>query len=131
MLIKSVSDDDSTGKPSKGLRGLRQVALNEQNQQLLDAAEAGNRGDAAWQGRKCAETRDLLALAQIAPPGRLKVGMLDLRADLRAVLLMRVPVPCRPDEDSEARWRSPLTTSTPAGTFRSEAATSDLPLAER
>jgi hypothetical protein len=68
---------------------------------MLAQALARCGGDPAWRARKEAEAGDLLRLAQIAPPGRLRVDALDLRENLRAVLFMRVPVPCRPDADNQ------------------------------
>jgi hypothetical protein len=50
-------------------------------------------GDGIWRARKAAEVRDLLALTEIAPVGRLRIEELDVRTSLRALLLLRVPVP--------------------------------------
>ena len=80
--------------PSGGLAALAQVTLSPEHQRGLDEAVKVAGGPPAWQRRKQAEARDLLALAQIAP--RLRVGWIDLAADLRALLFLRVPVPCRP-----------------------------------
>ena len=88
---------------ASGLSTLRSVQLNLQSRQLLDAAAQANGGDAAWRVRKLAEARALLALAQIAPPGRLTVQMVDLREHVRVLLLMRVPVACHPDENNVLR----------------------------
>jgi hypothetical protein len=81
-----------------GLDSLALVTLNERNQGLWDEALAANGGDPAWRTRKAAEARDLLALSQIAPPGRFQVVGIDLAVCLRALLWLRVPTPCRPDE---------------------------------
>lgn len=80
--------------PQGGLAALAQVTLSPENQRLLDEAMNGAGGPPPWKHRKHAEARDLMALSQIAQ--RLRVGSLDLTADLRALLLLRVPVPCRP-----------------------------------
>jgi hypothetical protein len=101
MLVTPMTIAASYQPPPEGLHAVRTVALSPQNEHALSTALAGNGGDTAWRGRKRAEARDLLALGQIAPPGRLTVQMLDLRQNLRAMLLMRVPVPCRPDADNK------------------------------
>ena len=103
MLVTPICGNNSVAQGQTGLRALPTVRLNERNQRLLDRAARANGGDAAWRARKLAETRDLLALAQIAPPGRLEVQMADLRESLRAMMLMRVPVPCRPDASNVLR----------------------------
>jgi len=48
----------------------------------------------------------LLALSQIAPPGRLRIVWIELMVALRALLWMCVPVPCRPGEDGQLRVAS-------------------------
>lgn len=103
MVDTPASGENSSPCPPQGLVGLGEVVLNGRNQHLLEQAAAASGGDAAWRARKRAEARELLALSQIAPPGRLKVERLDMRESLRAMLLMRVPVPCRPGEDGELR----------------------------
>lgn len=80
--------------PPGGLAALAQVVLSPEHQRGLEEAVKAAGGPPAWKHRKQAEARDLLALAQIAP--RLQVGWIDLATDLRALLLLRVPVPCRP-----------------------------------
>jgi hypothetical protein len=79
-----------------GLAALDDVTLTAERQAQLDQAAAGAAGPAVWRQRKLAEARDLLALSQIAPPGRFTVEHLDLDEALRALLLLAVPVPCRP-----------------------------------
>ncbi|MCI0456194.1 MAG: hypothetical protein L0Z62_04335 [Gemmataceae bacterium] len=79
--------------PPDGLAGLGSVELLEENQRFLDQALLAAGGPPPWRNRKRAEARDLLALSQIAT--RLSVQYLDLRESLRAVLLLRVPVPRR------------------------------------
>jgi hypothetical protein len=79
--------------PPGGLAALASVALSAEAQRVLDEAMKGSGGPPVWRCRKQAEARELLALAQVAP--RLKVGWIDLTADLRALLFLRVPVPCR------------------------------------
>jgi hypothetical protein len=87
--------------PVKGLGGLDEMLLNPRNEKLLRDALEHNGGDAAWRARKATEGREVLQLSQLAPPGRLHVDSLDLRQHLRAVLFMRVPVPCRPGANNE------------------------------
>jgi len=103
MLVTPVSAEGSPLPPRAGLSVLPEVTLSEQNQRMLDGAVQAAGGDAAWRARKRAEARDLLALSQIAPPGRLTVQMIDLRESLRSLLLMRVPVACRPDAQNALR----------------------------
>jgi len=79
-----------------GLSRLAEVKLSPDRQQQLELAEVSSGGSADWRGRKRAELWDLLALSQLAPPGRMKLEFLDLRVALRAVVLLRVPVPCMP-----------------------------------
>jgi hypothetical protein len=80
--------------PAGGLAGLPEVRLSAEHQRMLDEAVGRAGGPPVWRRRKQAEARDLLALAQLAP--RLKVGWIDLGVDLRALLFLRSPVPCRP-----------------------------------
>jgi len=103
MVEKHASGNQPAPCPALGLDALGEVLLNGRNVHLLEQAVEAGGGDPAWRARKRAEAHDLLALGQIAPPGRLTVERLDLRETLRAVLLMRVPVPCRPDADNELR----------------------------
>ncbi len=103
MLVTPISEGTSAAHGEEGLRALPGVKLNPRNQRLLDLATAANGGDPAWRLRKLAEARDLLALAQIAPPGRLEVQMIDLREHLRALAVLGVPVPCRPDANNALR----------------------------
>jgi hypothetical protein len=93
-----MTQEKATNAP-RGLAALPTVTLTPENQRLLDEARAAAGGTAMWKARKAAEARDLLALSQLAP--RLLVQQLDLRESLRALLSLRVPVPCRlPGEDS-------------------------------
>ena len=91
----------STAQP--GLSELDKVALNDRNNLVLAALNRRAGGNPAWRQRKKIEARNLLALAQIAPPGRLRVDWIDTAEALRAVLFMAVPVPCRPDQDNNLR----------------------------
>ncbi|MEQ8667821.1 MAG: hypothetical protein RIC12_01530 [Pirellulales bacterium] len=86
---------------SPGLGELEAVELNPRHRLMLDQAMRQCGGDPATRNRKCAEVRELLALSQIAPPGRLVVEALDLRESLRAMLMLEVPVPCKQKEDGE------------------------------
>ena len=97
----------NAGQASDGrrasLRDLTCVELNSRNRRLLDFAHNRSGGSPAWRGRKEAEARELLALSQIAPPGRLTVQLLRLEESVRALLVMRVPVPCLPDSNNHLR----------------------------
>ncbi len=89
--------------PPRGPRGMQDLKLNADHQRLLDHALRRSAGDPVWRARKGAEAADLLRLAQIAPPGRLAIEQIDIEQSLRAVLLLRVPVSCRPDAANNLR----------------------------
>jgi len=82
-----------------GLDMLAETPLAQRAQAALDAAAATNRGAPHWRARKLIEARELLALAEIAPPGRMRVEYLDLADDLRAVCALDVPVAVAALED--------------------------------
>jgi hypothetical protein len=84
--------------PPRGLHALGEVPLDKPSSDLLEFARATCGGAAAWRQRKLAEVRELLALAQLSR--RLRLQWLDLSVDLRAVIEMRVPVPCLPRPDA-------------------------------
>src|SRR5262249_46370990 len=65
-------------------------------QKRLEQATEFCRGDAIWRARKRIETHDVLQLSQVAPPGRLAIGFIDLRGSMRVLLMLETPVPCRP-----------------------------------
>ena len=81
--------------PQVGLSALSEVVLSKRASAMLESATGECMGSATWRGRKLAEARDLLALAEIAP--RLHVASLDLCTELHTLVHLRVPVPCRPD----------------------------------
>jgi hypothetical protein len=76
-----------------GLTAIRHTTLTEPLARFLAAAADCSGGSAQFRRRKIAEARDLLALSQIGPPGRLRVEALDLGGDLRARLRLRVATP--------------------------------------
>jgi hypothetical protein len=84
-----------------GLKDLEHVELNPRNRALLKSAVEHCGGDRATRNRKQSEARELLALSQIAPSDRLTVKALDLREHLRALLMLQVPVACRPRENNK------------------------------
>jgi hypothetical protein len=71
------------------------VVLDDQHRAIIEAAARVCGGPPACRKRKLAEAHDLLAMAQLTD--RLKIHWLDLSADLRVKLEMRVPVGCLPD----------------------------------
>jgi len=83
-----------------GLTALEQVTLSKEHQRLLDTSAANCGGSAAWRARKQVEARSLFQLSQLAPPGRMTVIDCDLRAALKMMIALEVPVPCR-DERGE------------------------------
>jgi hypothetical protein len=84
---------------ASGLHCLSGVPLSPKSEAFLAAELREMSGHPVWRARKRAEARELLALAQIAPPGRMSVEALSLSEHLRALILLRVPVPCRPEPD--------------------------------
>lgn len=89
--------EPKTSVAARGLHTLGEVMLDEPLGELLEFARATCGGPAAWRQRKLVEVRELLALAQLS--GRLRLQWLDVAVDLRAVIEMRVPVPCLPKPD--------------------------------
>ncbi|MFQ5503612.1 MAG: hypothetical protein ACE5F1_02315 [Planctomycetota bacterium] len=81
-------------KKSAGLAGIRNRGLGHASASLLEEATSASQGSPVWRTRKRIEAHDLLALAEIA--SRLEVETLDLTVSLRAVVRLRVPVPCKP-----------------------------------
>lgn len=77
------------------LSSLSHVELTSHHAALLAAAKTPCGGSGPWRHRKLAEARELLALAQLST--RLIILQLDLAADIRVALLMRVAVPCLPN----------------------------------
>lgn len=105
MVIRQLQPKKTAPAPARRgrLRDLGKVVLNPRHQAMLDFAVKHCGGDAAWRGRKRVEAQEILALSQLAPPGRLTVQFIDLREVLRALLITRVPVPCHPDANNELR----------------------------
>lgn len=105
MEIFELSASEQGQQPSagRGLRSLSTVALERVRRLLLEAALRHNGGDAAWRNRKHAEARDVLALSQIAPPGRFQVRWIDVTDELRILLSLGVPVARRPDANNQLR----------------------------
>src|SRR5436309_1374091 len=89
------------------LDALGQLPLSPASQARLAAACAACRGSAAWVARKQVEGRELLALAELAPQGRMIVQQLELADDIRCVYSLRVP----------AAWRDPRTNSVSISDF--------------
>jgi hypothetical protein len=81
-------------KPGFGLSDLGRVELSPEHAERLRGAVVESLGRPEWRARKQAETRDVLALAQISE--RLTVLALDARVDLMIILRLRGPVPCLP-----------------------------------
>lgn len=100
MNIQTIRPAAPNGS-QEGLSTLATVKLSPERQQQLELAEVASGGSASWRGRKHAEAWDLLALSQLAPPGRLAVEFLDLRTALRTAVRLRVPVPCMPQPGGE------------------------------
>jgi hypothetical protein len=92
---------EPTTEPTPVLSHLGTVQLDSHHTAILEAALATCGGSRPWRLRKATEARELLALAQVSR--RLLVLHLDLRVDIRAVLLMRVTVPCMPDPSGHLR----------------------------
>lgn len=84
-----------------GLNDLAKVELSGPFLMKLRLAQLLNAGSAAWQARKIAELRDVLAIEQIGGP--IKVLAADLSGDMKIAVEMRMPVPRRPSEGSGLR----------------------------
>ena len=69
------------------------VVLEGAHREIHRVVAAGAGGPEPWRRRKLSEAHDLLALAQVS--GRVEILSLDLRQNFRAMLALRVPVPCR------------------------------------
>jgi hypothetical protein len=82
-------------KPMRGLWSLSDVQTGPRHAALLASAKSMSGGCAAWRYRKAAEAMELCQLAELS--GRLLILGIDLTADLRADLLLRVSVPCLPN----------------------------------
>jgi hypothetical protein len=80
-------------KPAPSLSALHEVKLAPVYQAIYDRVAPAAAGPEPWRQRKLAAARELLALAQVSL--RLVIQFLDLATTLRAVFLLRVPVPCR------------------------------------
>ena len=73
---------------------LREVQLTTDFAAIIESAQSNCGGSVLWRRRKSAEISDFCRLAQLS--GRLQLLHLDVGADLRIDLLMRVTVPCLP-----------------------------------
>jgi hypothetical protein len=82
---------------------LAALELSSIHQKMLEIAEAESIGTASWRFRKTSEAHDVLALAQVAPPGRMSVLTLDMRGELRVTVNLAVPVPMTPHDDGSVR----------------------------
>ena len=76
-----------------GLVDLSRVDLASPYAELLEGARSQAVGHRVWRERKLGEAHDLLALASAAP--RMAVKDLSLANELRALVRLRMPVPCR------------------------------------
>lgn len=83
----------SESKPALSLSALHEVKLSPAYQAIYNQVAPGCAGPEPWRQFKLAATHQLLALTQVS--GRMVIQFLDLAAALRAVFLLRVPVPCR------------------------------------
>jgi len=80
-------------RPPYGLSDLRRVELTWQQRKGLNAANADSQGPPEWRARKLVEATDVLALSQIA--ARMQVLALDMRTELKFMIRLRCPVPCK------------------------------------
>lgn len=87
--------DSQIRPPRFTFANLHEVPLDPLHQGILACAQAECGGPAAVRLRVLAETRDLLALAQIS--GRLDVSWVNCAAGLRAKVHLEAPVPCMPE----------------------------------
>ena len=80
-------------KPARSLSALHEVELAAPYRAIYERVAPGSAGPEPWRRRKLAAAHELLALSQVS--GRIAIQFLDLSAAFRAVILLRVPVPCR------------------------------------
>jgi hypothetical protein len=88
--------------PGGILNSLDEVLLSKRRQDMLDEVTKTMQGPHFWKARKQEEARELLALEQISQ-GRFEVKEIDAAESLRAIILMKVPVPLRPDNDEKLK----------------------------
>jgi len=81
------------------LQDLSQVELAEPYAEMLEGVRDQAVGPRVWRERKLGEAHDLLALATVAP--RMTVKDLNLADDLRALIRLTMPVPCRFGNDKD------------------------------
>jgi hypothetical protein len=80
-------------KPSLSLSALHEVELTAPYRAIYERVAPGAAGPEPWKRRQLGAAHEMLALAQVS--GRMVIQFLELGAALRAVFLLRVPVPCR------------------------------------
>ena len=80
-------------KPAFNLSTLHHVELSAPYHAIYERVAPRAAGPEPWKLRQLAAAHELLALAQVS--GRMVIQFLELGAALRAVFLLRVPVPCR------------------------------------
>jgi hypothetical protein len=86
------------------LTSLSQVQLSENHQAMLQFAAPDHQQTDPLLVRMVNEARDVLALSEIAPPGRLRIDWIDISGStLAIVMLMRVVVPRVPDSANQLR----------------------------
>jgi hypothetical protein len=89
--------------PPAGLAALDRVELTGPYRAVFESASALASGPGEWLGRKRSEAQSLMAMAQIAGPGRMGVQVLDLRDDLCAIFRLTVPVALAPEGSGPLR----------------------------
>ena len=99
----SASTTVDRSKSGVGLSHLHELVLTDERQRVLDTALAVSGGSPVWRARKEVEAREVMALSQRAPAGRMEVVYLDVSAALRLIVHLKVPAPCRPGSDGELR----------------------------
>ena len=80
-------------QPARSLSALHEVELSAPYRAIFERVAPGAAGPEPWRLRKRSAAHELLALAQVS--GRIEIQFLELSGVLRAVFLLRVPVPCR------------------------------------
>ena len=82
-----------TSAPSPCLSSLQDIQLIALYRGILEKVAPGAAGPEPWRRRKLGAAHELLALAQISR--RMTIQYLDLTDAIRAVFVLKVPVPCR------------------------------------
>ena len=90
------------GSPGSGLNAISSTNLNERHAAILELASQGIASGDVFTERLRNEARDCLALAQVAPEGRLQVDWIHIGEQaLRILMRLAVTAPRAPDAENQ------------------------------